>query len=223
MGVGRCSAVVGLCHSLLVSLAAGSVRVGCGRCPLRVVQRHTPAARVRIADSGHRDPKSVSVVRPARSGGGRRRTRARGNGGLRQRRPRREGRVPCLHGPARPWQPRRGGQRRDHERRAADRRRGRLCRGRQRVRGKERAERRRAGHRSAQIGLGDSCLPFTPFVWSAGQGTLEIITSRGGLLMLRAHPAFNNSFLAPSASLTVPLCKHSSGLAAFVAACSCAI
>jgi hypothetical protein len=41
--------------------------------------------------------------------------------------------------------------------------------------------------------------------------------------MLRAHPAFNNSFLAPSASLTVPPCKHSSGPAAFVAACSCAI
>jgi hypothetical protein len=200
---------VGLCNGLLVSLAAGSVRVGCSHCPLRVVQRHTPTARVRLADSDHHNPKSICVLRPARSGGGRRRrSYARGNGGLRQRRPRREGRVPCMHGPARSWQPRSRSQRRDHERRAANRWRRRLCRGRQQVRGKERAERRRAVYLSAQMGCGGICMPDTPFVSSAGQGTLEIITSRGGLLTLRAHPAF--SFLAPSASLTVPSLTHAS-------------
>ncbi len=62
MGSRRYSAVVRLLDGLLVSLAAGSVRVGCGHCPLQVVQQHTPAARVRIADSDHRDPKSISVV-----------------------------------------------------------------------------------------------------------------------------------------------------------------
>jgi hypothetical protein len=41
---------------------------------------------------------------------------------------------------------------------------------------------------------------------SAGQGTLEITTSLGGLLTLRAHPAF--SFLAPSASLKVTSITH---------------
>ena len=95
------------------------------------------------------------------------------------------------------------------ERRAADRRRRRLCRGRQQVRGKERAERRCAIYLLVRIGCGDICMPYTPFVSLAGQGTLEIITTRGGLLTLRVHPAFNNSFLAPSASLTVP---HASSL-----------
>jgi hypothetical protein len=47
-----------------------------------------------------------------------------------------------------------------------------------------------------------SACPTHPLPPSAGQGTLEVITSRGGLLTLRPHPSF--SFVAPSASLTVP-------------------
>ena len=37
-----------------------------------------------------------------------------------------------------------------------------------------------------------------------GQGSLEIVTSRGGLLTLHAHPTFSSrTFFAPSASLIV--------------------
>jgi hypothetical protein len=50
--------------------------------------------------------------------------------------------------------------------------------------------------------IGGIRMPDTPLLSCAGQGTLEVITSRGGLLTLRAHPSF--SFVAPSASLTVP-------------------
>jgi hypothetical protein len=42
------------------------------------------------------------------------------------------------------------------------------------------------------------------FLSGAGQGTLEIITSRGGLLTLHSHPAFSSrTFVAPSAALIV--------------------
>jgi hypothetical protein len=72
-----------------------------------------------------------------------------------------------------------------------------------------------------ELGFGGICMPDTPLLSCAGQGTLEIITSRGGLLTLRAHPAF--SFLAPSASLTVPSLLQAVVVpAAFAAACSCA-
>jgi hypothetical protein len=70
-----------------------------------------------------------------------------------------------------------------------------------------------------ELGLAISACPTQSFLLScAGQGTLEIITSRGGLLTLRAHPSF--SFLAPSASLTVPSCKQSSSLPLFAAVAS---
>ncbi len=70
----------GILPRLTGSLDAGSIRVSCSHFPLRVVQQHAAAAPVRIADSERRDPKSISVVRPARSGGWRRRSHARGNG-----------------------------------------------------------------------------------------------------------------------------------------------
>ena len=192
----------GLFPQRLGGLGAGSVRVVRGHYPLRVVQQHAAATRVRIADSDRHGPKNISVVRPTRSFIGARRLRhPRGDGGLRQRWPGREGRVPCMHGPGQSRQPRRCGRRRHHERRAADRRRRRLRRGRQRVRGKERAERRCAVSLGAKT-IGGIRMPDAPVAPSAGQGTLEVITSRGGLLTLRAHPGF--SFVAPSASLTVP-------------------
>ena len=50
--------------------------------------------------------------------------------------------------------------------------------------------------------IGGIRMPDAPVAPSAGQGTLEVITSRGGLLTLLPYPGF--SFVAPSASLTVP-------------------
>ena len=68
--------------------------------------------------------------------------------------------------------------------------------------------------------IGGIRMPDAPVAPSAGQGTLEVITSRGGLLTLRAHPGF--SFVAPSASLTVPSrIQAVVAPAASFAACGC--
>ena len=50
--------------------------------------------------------------------------------------------------------------------------------------------------------IGGIRMSDAPVAPSAGQGTLEVITSRGGLLTLLPLPGY--SFVAPSASLTVP-------------------